>query len=106
MDKVAKLKAVAKNIASNRAFQAGVENLASDQIAFNKRSERSKKGWETRRSTMSKEASEKVKDNADVLVRSFIHEPKTPKGVLLGYLKRKTLRNIGGKSNEQINKQG
>ncbi|CAL9983874.1 hypothetical protein VPHD148_0268 [Vibrio phage D148] len=52
MDKVAKLKSIAKGLATAGAggiLGAGAGIAASDQIQKNKNNARTRKGWETRR---------------------------------------------------------
>lgn len=49
MDKVSQLKTIAKGLAAGGVLGTSGGILASSQIASNKRSARSKKGWDTRR---------------------------------------------------------
>ena len=108
MNKVIKLKGIAKDLsARNRNV------LASDLIKTNKRSASSIKGWSTRRSNLTKKASDmksannesNTLENARILIRTSgnITRPRT---IITGYMARNLIHKIkrmfpGGASNER-----
>lgn len=95
MEKVAKLKQIARSIATAGAgIGAGIS--ADRLIAKNRRSSRAKKGWETRRSNMTKSAA----DSKDVLAAVGMLGATSPEKAAVLHLRRQIAKKMKGKSNE------
>lgn len=96
MDKVAKLKSVAKGLAlvgAGGILGAGAGISADKQIAKNKRNATAVKGWDTRRrnAKMSKQANDNTTAEVKQVIRAIGQNPASPKRALTDYIKRKLI---------------
>lgn len=101
MDKVAKLKSIAKGLAiggTGGILGASAGISAEKQIASNKRNARAKRGWDTRRrnSSMNKQAesSDAVSQEMKHAIRTVGTNLNNPKHVVSNYAQRKLITKI------------